>query len=157
MRKSNSIPTLMSRYFSLQSFLIVVLTSGWILTGCTSENEPGKEVMQQNVLLRQQIDSLTRQINVLEKQSGGLSELDVRFLERQGLQNPVAQIKADLVKNKQLIPEKGTMGGTMQFYEDNIQILSRKWVRAYFEDGHHAGEMLLAYKVNKDGDRKSVV
>lgn len=141
----------MFKYFSLQSFLIVILISGCLLTGCTSENESGKEVMQQNVLLRQQVDSLTQQIDFLQKQSSGLSELDVRFLERQGLQHPVAQIKADLLKNKQLISEKGTMGGTMQFYEDNMQILSRKWVRAYFEDGHNAGEMLLAYEVNKDG------
>ena len=151
MRKRNSFPTLMSKNFPLQSFLTVVLTSVWLFSSCTSENEPVKELKQQNIVLRQQIDSLTQQIDVLQKQSGELSELDVRFLERQGLQNPVAQLKADLVKNKQLIPEKGTMGGIMQFSEDNIQILSRKWVRAYFEDGHYAGEMLLSFKINKDG------
>jgi hypothetical protein len=141
----------MLKFYLIRAFLIFLLTSACFSSSCTSENESGKERMQQNVLLQQQIDSLTAQIDSLQKQSGGLSELDVRFLERQGLQNPVPQLKADLLRNKQLISEKGSMGGTMQFYEDNIQILSRKWVRAYFEDGHHAGEMLLAYKVNKDG------
>ena len=141
----------MWKIFLTHTSSILLLISIWVFSGCTTENESDKELRQQNVLFQQQIDSLTRQIGVLQKQSGELSELDRRFLERQGLQNPVAQIKADLLKNKQLIPEKGAMGGTMQFYEDNIQVLSRRWVRAYFEDGHYAGEILLAYKINKDG------
>jgi hypothetical protein len=142
--------------FSIQNFIAFLFAAGCSFAGCTSENEPGKSLSYENALLRQKIDSLTQQIDSLQKESDTnrevLGDLDVRFLKRQGLQNPVIELKVDLVKNKQLIPEKGTLGGTMQFYEDNIHILSRKWVRAYFEDGHTAGEMLLAYKVNKSGE-----
>src|SRR5689334_11975653 len=125
------------RFKSILSF-VSVIASGMYLWNCSTENETRATLTQQNILLQRKIDSLQIQVAMLRHQGSSgsvtdqhkdlLSELDIRFLKRQGLENPVEQIKADLVQNNTLIPVKGTMGGTMRFYEDQIQILNCNWV-----------------------------
>jgi hypothetical protein len=40
----------------------------------------------------------------------------------------------------------------MNFYDDSkIWVLTKKWVLAYFEDGHIAGYLLLKYEVTESG------
>ena len=40
----------------------------------------------------------------------------------------------------------------MRFHTENdIHILTSKWVFAYFDDGHLSGYMLLDYKVSDEG------
>jgi len=76
----------------------------------------------------------------------------IERLKRKGLQDPIKDIITDLMKYNELIPYEGTLGGTMGFYhEDNIHILSPKWVFASFEDGHTGGHMLLEYQVSNEG------
>ncbi|HUV63327.1 MAG TPA: hypothetical protein VMW24_05470 [Sedimentisphaerales bacterium] len=77
---------------------------------------------------------------------------DIQAMKKKGLNNPVAQIIADLKQHRELISYKGTLGGTMNFYDDGkIWILTKKWVLAYFEDGHIAGYLLLEYEVTQGG------
>ncbi|MBD3274453.1 MAG: hypothetical protein GF372_04040 [Candidatus Marinimicrobia bacterium] len=81
-----------------------------------------------------------------------ISSYDLRQLRRKGLENPIDDLKADLVTRADMIPYEGTLGGTMHFYEEMIYVLTGRWVLAYFEDGHRAGYMLLEYDVNAAGE-----
>lgn len=76
---------------------------------------------------------------------------DIENMKKKGLANPVEDIISDLGKHRDLIPYKGILGGTMDFYGRNIWILTNKWVLAYFEDGHTAGYMLLEYSITDNG------
>jgi hypothetical protein len=144
---------------------MAVLAIGLGIAGCSTSSKE-QDLMHQNALLMQhvhelkiQIDSLTHvpsQASLISFTSAGtiesmLDPADLHYLRRRGLAHPVASIKADLVKNRQLIPVNGVLGGTMQFPEERIQVLNRRWVLAYFEDGHKAGEMLLEYSVSPSG------
>lgn len=81
-----------------------------------------------------------------------LSSREIAELRQKGLRNPVMDIKTDLMKHPGLIPYKGIMGGTMRFSsEREIYVISTKWVRAYFEDGHVSGWMVLEYQVSRNG------
>ncbi len=101
-----------------------------------------------NLLIRK--DSLLSQCQ--ERSNLLLSKWDTEQLRRQGLSNPVDDLKSDLISNKEIIQEEGVLGGEMQFYsKDKIYVLNDKWVLAYYEDGHNAGSMLLAYNVGKGG------
>lgn len=78
-----------------------------------------------------------------------LQEADRRFLIEQGLQNPINDLVQDLMKHKELIPCKGTLGGTPGFYNPNgITVLSKKRVIADFDDGHVEGTIELTFSVS---------
>ena len=77
---------------------------------------------------------------------------DIEAMKKKGLKDPAADIIADLKQHRELIPYKGVLGGTMNFYDDSkIWILTKRWVLAYFEDGHIAGYLLLEYEVVQGG------
>lgn len=77
---------------------------------------------------------------------------DIQAMKKKGLNDPVNQIIADLKQHRELIPYKGILGGTMNFYDDSkIWVLTKRWVFAYFEDGHVAGYLLLEYEVTQGG------
>ncbi len=77
---------------------------------------------------------------------------DIQAMKKKGLHDPASEILADLKRHPELIPYKGTLGGTMNFYDDSkIWILTSKWVLAYCEDGHVAGYLLLEYEVAQGG------
>lgn len=96
--------------------------------------------------------------NLVENKPANTIELhswDIEQMKRKGLIDPVKNIISDLRQHRELIPYKGSMGGTMNFYsESQIWILTKKWVLAYFEDGHNGGYLLLEYEVTKDGKIK---
>ncbi|MFN2432799.1 MAG: hypothetical protein ABR599_08315 [Gemmatimonadota bacterium] len=77
----------------------------------------------------------------------------LRRLREAGLPDPVAHLRADLQAHPELIPAEGTLGGRMGFYSPaDIVLLNDRWVYAYFEDGHRAGSMLLAFDVQEGGE-----
>ena len=77
---------------------------------------------------------------------GSLSEADTKRLEKKGLENPEVDLKNDLTKKQaNLIPAKGTAGGTMSIRD--IRILNDTYALAYYEDGHNGGNMILKYTV----------
>jgi hypothetical protein len=140
-----------------------LIAYGFVLlcSGCAENTKQAfNEVEQENARLLLQLDSLSLRLDsVLNAQSTPssgaqadiLSESDIDFFRRRGLSHPVEDIKADLTRNSKLIPVKGSLGGAMQFYKERIHVLNRRWVLAYFEDGHSAGEMLLEYQVGTNG------
>jgi hypothetical protein len=78
--------------------------------------------------------------------------LDIQRLRNAGLQNPVADLLADLARHPDLIPFKGIQGSAMRFGStDEACVLTGKWVFAGFDDGHINGHMLLEYGVASGG------
>lgn len=62
-------------------------------------------------------------------------------------------IHNDLMENSNLIPHKGILGGTPNFYSENrIILLKNNIVVAYWEDGHVGGFVILQYKISTDGN-----
>jgi hypothetical protein len=88
------------------------------------------------------------------KASGGirthqLQEEDRQFLVSRGLQDPVHDLVQDLMKHNELIPCKGTLGGTPGFYDRHrIAVLSRDRVIADYDDGHVEGIIELSFIVS---------
>jgi hypothetical protein len=78
-----------------------------------------------------------------------LQEEDFQFLISKGLQDPVHDLVRDLMKHHELIPCKGTVGGTPGFYDpDRIAVLSKDHVLADYDDGHVEGSIELSFIVS---------
>jgi hypothetical protein len=61
------------------------------------------------------------------------------------------RVLEDLARHPELIPIKGTEGGTMRFYPSQSILMPPAWVYAYFEDGHNAGHGLFEYRESAGG------
>ncbi len=106
-----------------------------------------------NMKLKQENGDYATQVAELKGEIEKLfdsDKIEMRELQREGFTGQLKDIVADLKKHSELIPYKGIKGGTMGFYSDNdIHVLTDKWVLAYFEDGHISGYMLLRYDTNE--------
>ena len=100
-------------------------------------------------------DSLAVQLQKMRIENAVPPFLDkhqLEYLNKQGLSNPVEDIRTDLVANPDLIGRPAVLGGKMGFYfRDGIHLLNHRWVFAYYEDGHVEGAMLLRYEIADDG------
>jgi hypothetical protein len=77
-----------------------------------------------------------------------LHDSDIRLLKNRGLNDPISQLKQDLMEKSELISFDGILGGTMKIYQDeHIILLPGFYAMAVFEDGHIQGGMLLEYEV----------
>ena len=81
-----------------------------------------------------------------------LEEHEIAALRAGGLQDPITELREDLLRRPDLIPFEGTMGGRMQFVPTGIALLSPEWIYARFEDGHVTGSCLLAFDVLPSGE-----
>jgi hypothetical protein len=78
-----------------------------------------------------------------------LQEEDRQFLISKGLRDPVHDLVQDLMKHNELIPCKGTVGGTPGFYDrDRISVLNKDHVIADYDDGHVEGTIELSFIVS---------
>ncbi len=64
------------------------------------------------------------------------------------IENPEEYIEAQLRKRTELIPFKATLGGNMQF--GKIQLLSKKWLIAEYNDGHIQGKAIYSYELKEN-------
>jgi hypothetical protein len=114
-----------------------------------------EELEQTKKELTQRIKNLEDMITLCDNKPANTVELhswQIEYMKRKGLKEPVQDIISDLRQHKELIPYEGSLGGTMNFYfESKIWVLTKKWVLAYFEDGHTGGYLLLEYEVAEDG------
>jgi len=125
-----------------------------MLSGCNRNN-----IQQQ----QQKIDSLQQVIQIFKASQDSLQQAMTggstahntaeswsysRF-EQYGIPDPEAFIDSTLRSRPQLIPVKGVLGGTMQFYK--IQLINDIWVYAEYEDGHISGSTIFQYTFNTDG------
>lgn len=77
-----------------------------------------------------------------------LHDSDIQLLKNRGLNDPISQLKQDLMEKSELISFDGVLGGTMKIYqEEQIILLPGFYAMAVFEDGHIQGGMLLEYEV----------
>lgn len=81
-----------------------------------------------------------------------IRDWQIEDLKREGLNDPVPTLVADLARHPELIPFPGVLGGTMGFYDSTqIHVLDDQWVYAYFEDGHISGYGLFRYRIMPGG------
>jgi len=143
--------------FSRANFIILalIIISGFLFG--ISQITPSK---QNEKTLNDRIEKLTKENaglkNVAWMESlhqPKLSLQEIQYLKNKGLKNPVKDIIADLTKHSELIPYRGTLGGKMGFHsEKDIFVLSTKLVRAYFDDGHAGGWVLLEYQTTNGNE-----
>jgi len=114
-----------------------------------------KQLQQTNKEFAEKIRNLETMIELRENKPANAIELyswEIESFKRKGLKDPIKDIISDLTRHRELIPYKGSLGGTMNFYsQSKIWILTSRWVLAYFEDGHNGGYLLLEYEVTNDG------
>jgi hypothetical protein len=109
-----------------------------------SNNHPNTQIMESEQANGVDEDKPTRPIEVFS--------WDIKDMKRAGLKDPLKDIISDLKRHRELIPYEGSMGGTMNFVgSSKMWILTKKWVLAYFEDGHNGGYLLLEFEITKDG------
>lgn len=71
-------------------------------------------------------------------------------LKRKGLDDPLKIIRDNLMQNHDIIPNRDMPKGKVYFQRNYIDIISDNWVKAYYEDGHFAGELLLRMDIDKN-------
>jgi len=104
---------------------------------------------ENNRIIKEKTDSI-KQYKVIERKFNqiDISTSDRDYLKELGIKDPEKELFNDLNKQKKIIPYEGILGGTMKIY--NILVINRKWVVAYFEDGHIGGKLMLQYKIKND-------
>ena len=118
----------------------------------TSLSSDNTKLQQKNGDYVTQVAGLKGEIEKRDKiiKLANYDETTMLELQRTGFTGQLKDIVSDLKTHSELIPYKGTLGGTMGFYGDNdIHVLTNRWVFAYFQDGHSLGYMLLRYDINK--------
>ena len=86
------------------------------------------------------------------KQRVLLHEFEIGRLRDLGLQDPVADLKANLTSHPEIIPYEGVLGGRMSFYDkDAMVFLPGGYVYAPADDGHYEVHALLRYEVSQGG------
>ena len=135
----------------LAVFLLVVIQ---YQTKLSNTEQKRISLSNDNTLLQQKHGEYATQVEELkgEIEKLKLANYDkstILELQREGFTGQLKDIVADLKMHTELIPYKGILGGTMGFYGDNdIHVLTNRWVFAYFQDGHISGYMLLRYNIN---------
>ncbi|PKD18370.1 hypothetical protein APR41_04255 [Salegentibacter salinarum] len=119
-----------------------------LLLSCANEAEKEKTNLR--------IDNLEADLNDLKIEKDSLQK-ELRLLKSRNpvvftedfdtMQNPETFIVESLERNSQLIPEESVLGGTMRFLD--TEILNERFIWAYYEDGHVAGEAIFQYKLNE--------
>jgi len=107
-------------------------------------------------ILKNKIDSLHKlTIDFKTELNSWFTEEEINKLKEKGILYPEKEIINNLLKNTQLIPYPGVLGGTMRI--GNVKLLGDRWVIAYFDDGHIDGQMILRYIITKDSTIKWIV
>lgn len=136
----------------LQSLIIVVLLV-FIVLGSFRQTSGDLNTESDLRIERVRFDSLELILNDLRMAGGTpplLDQQQIKSLQEKGLENPVEDLRNDLMKSDVKIMRKGVLGGTMGFYmPEAIHVLNEQWVMAYFEDGHVAGALFLKYEINE--------
>ena len=145
--------------YRIEAILWLVVTavaiglSAFLLVRSSSQRTELRNIQAEKDQLTAQVADLSTRCEQYERGAQsqlGLLPWEIEELRKKGLNNPVADLIADLQRHPEFIPHKGVLGGTMAFgFPEKIHVLTDKYVLAYFEDGHIAGWMLLEYTVAK--------
>jgi hypothetical protein len=125
-------------------FLVVVMFI-YMLRGAGLEEDLAA-ANEENLRLQVHLARYTdREVQV--PAGAGLTNAQVRRLQRLGLSNPAERLQEDLIAQPELIPLEPVLGGRMYFLPDGVHVLNDRWVLAEFEDGHIRGQALFEYEV----------
>ncbi len=139
---------------AVQSVIIALLLVYLVLTiDDTTKVGVMEELFETCLERNDSLSALLQEIRITNAIPPFLDKKQVEDLEKQGLNNPVEDLRNDLISDPDLIGTSPVLGGEMGFYfRDGIHILNKKWVFAYFEDGHIAGGLLLRYDIEEGGN-----
>ena len=146
------------RIIWIASLVIIVTVSLFVVlqyqTKISNTEQKKTSLFDDNTKLQQENGDYATQVAGLKDEIEKLKLVNydkatMLELERKGFTGQLKDIVADLKIHSELIPYKGVLGGTMGFYGDNdIHVLTNRWVFAYFQDGHISGYMVLRYDIN---------
>jgi predicted nucleic acid-binding Zn-ribbon protein len=107
-----------------------------------------------NRQLKAERDSLSLALN-RRRSNYWFRNSDAPELLEMGIENPEEYI-IEALKSKPevipLIPDEG-----LKNYFDNIQLLGREWIIAYYEDGHCGGRSIFRFWLNESGELEFAV
>ncbi len=129
---------------------ILFILTGTLLLSCSNEAEEAKTNLKINEL-NAQVNTLKVKIDSLQKELLRLESRNPVVFSKafDTIPNPEAFIVKALRSDPELIPEKGVLGGKMQFI--NTEILNERFIWAEFEDGHINGQAIYQYRLSKEG------
>jgi hypothetical protein len=116
----------------------------------TIETKFDKELTKELKSDTTQIDASNQNTTIKEKQENYWFDQDfegIEFIDA-GISQPEFFIENSLRNQPELIPLDAVLGGTMMF--GNIDLLSKKWIIAEFDDGHVYGRAIYKYRLEKD-------
>lgn len=133
----------------MKKLTLLILTL-FCVFGCTEINRT-ENLLAKVDSLKNKNDSLTKILTEKKPEANYWfdAEYDGERLIESGINNPTEFIEKNLREKTELIPLKAVLGGTMHF--GNIQILSKEWLIADFDDGHVQGRAIYKYKLNEKG------
>jgi outer membrane murein-binding lipoprotein Lpp len=91
--------------------------------------------------LQSKLDSLNKEANIWFD-----NEQEEKELSEMGIKNPREFVIQSLMKQPELIPTAGVLGGQMKFIQ--VEPLGKQHLLAYYEDGHTSGKAVYSYKLN---------
>ena len=134
---------------------VAIGLSAFLLVRSSSQRTELRNIQAEKDQLTAQVADLSTRCEQYERGAQsqlGLLPWEIEELRKKGLNNPVADLIADLQRHPEFIPHKGVLGGTMAFgFPEKIHVLTEHYVLAYFEDGHIGGWMVLEYSVARGG------
>ncbi len=145
---------------TIQSVAIVVLLILLVFSFADTGRVAGLEeqlaasdaIVEECISRNDSLSLLLQQCRITGAVPPFLDSRQLEDLQKKGLSDPIRDLREDLVAGPGIIGSPAVLGGTMGFYfRDGIHILNKRWVFAYFEDGHLAGAMLLLYEIDDDG------
>ncbi len=133
--------------------LVFSQAKAWRVSGLEEQLDASRLLVEECIIRNDSISLLLQECRVTGATPPFLDSRQIEDLQKKGLSDPLREIREDLAAGQGIIGSASVLGGTMGFYfMDGIHILNKKWVFAYFEDGHLAGAMLLRYDIDDDGD-----
>ncbi len=153
-RKAYIIIAIQSAVIGILIIMLVISTVNTVRVGELEEKVEASDRLISECIRRN--DSLSLLLQEFRITGAALPFLDSRQIEdlqKMGLPDPVSNLRENLAADPGIIESRGVLGGAMGFYfMDGIHILNKRWVFAYFEDGHLAGAMLLRYEIHDEGE-----
>ncbi len=136
----------------------LLLAGGLFYSGCNTESPETRESIQKIDSLNTVISGIKKQVDSLKRATAHVDTVDDfnwyhpdyegRALQKQGIDQPENFIISALKNRPELIPLDPVMGGSMRF--TRVEVLSRQWIIAAYEDGHIMGRTLYRYNVDSD-------
>lgn len=133
--------------------LIIIILTLLLSTSC-SNNLSKDDLLKKLDSLETSNDSLVELFDIEKAKSNYWynEKYDGESLIKIGIDNPKVFIEQSLRERTELIPIEAALGGTMHF--GNVELLSREWLIAEFDDGHVYGRGIYKYTLNNKGELK---